>query len=416
MAAEKTIQPITTSEPPVQGSTGSLPPVQKQSFLSWVRVNLLNPWYNAVLTLIGVALIYLFLTIAIPFLITAQWGAVTTNIRILLVGQYPADEYWRVGAGMLPLPLTVGIAWGVWGSMMRTFSLILITVAIVTLLASFMGSSLTPGFQLWFAAGPLLIVFGYIIGRRDFVQPRLVLAFWFVSLLFTLFMLTGFGEDTPIPHVPTNRWGGLLVTILIAQAGIAIVLPMGIVIALARQSDLWFFKATATAYIEILRATPLLALLFLMLIVSPMFLPDITTPDRLLLAFIAIVLNNSAYMAENVRGGLQSVSRGQIEAAQALGLRGTYVTLFIVLPQALRATIPAIVGQFIILFKDTAVIALVGLMDLLGAAYAIILGQDRWRTADPEVFLFVAVVYWIFTFGMSSVSAGVEKRVRAGED
>ena len=417
MAAEKTIGQVSTGElRPEQGSTSSLPPVDEQDLSTWVRVNLFSPWYNAVLTLIGVALIYLLLKSAIPFLITDQWGAVTTNIRILLVGQYPAEGYWRVGIAMMPLPFVVGIAWGVWGSMMRTFSVILISVAILTLITSLLGSSMPPGFQLWFAASPFVIFIGLLIGRRDFVQPRHVLAIWFVFLVFTLFMLRGFGQDTFMPYVSTNKWGGLLVTILIAQAGIAIVLPMGIVIALARRSDLWFFKAAATTYIEILRATPLLALLFLMLIVSPMFLPDITTPDRLFLAFIAIVLNNSAYMAENIRGGLQAVPRGQIEAAQALGLRGTYVTLFIVLPQALRATIPAIVGQFIILFKDTAVIALVGLMDLLGAAYVIILGQDEWRSADPEVFLFVAAVYWIFTFGMSNVSAGVEKRMRAGVD
>jgi general L-amino acid transport system permease protein len=299
---------------------------------------------------------------------------------------------------------------------MRTFSVILIVAAVLTVISSLFGDSMTPGFVLWFAVSPFLILLGYAVGRRDFIGPRHVLIGWFLFLLLTLFFLRGFGEDSAMPYVPTARWGGLLVTILIAQVGIAVVLPIGIIMALARQSNLWFFKIAAMAYIEVLRATPLLALLFLMLIVSPMFLPDVTTPDRLMLAFIAIVLNNSAYMAENIRGGLQSVSKGQIEAAQALGMRGSHVTMVVVLPQAIRATIPAIVGQFIILFKDTAVIALVGLMDLLGAAYAIILGQDAWRTADPEVFLFVAAVYWIFTYGMSSVSTGVEKRMRAGAD
>ena len=407
MAVEKSIEPITA---------GSLRPEEKLSIGAWAQKNLFSPWYNAVLTFIGGVLIVLLLKEAVPFLLNAQWPAVTTNIQILLVGQYPSEELWRVGAGVLPMPFIVGAAWGVWGSMMRTFSVILIVASVLTVISSFFGDSMTPGFVLWFAVSPVLVLLGYTVGRRDFIGPRQVLVGWFLFLLLTLFLLRGFGEDSAMPYVPTDRWGGLLVTILIAQVGIAIVLPIGIVMALARQSNLWFFKGAAMAYIEVLRATPLLALLFLMLIVSPMFLPDVTTPDRLMLAFIAIVLNNSAYMAENIRGGLQSVSKGQIEAAEALGMRGRHVTLFIILPQAIRATIPAIVGQFIILFKDTAVIALVGLMDLLGAAYAIILGQDAWRTADPEVFLFVAAVYWIFTYGMSSVSAGVEKRMRAGAD
>jgi general L-amino acid transport system permease protein len=390
--------------------------VENLGIAGWARKNLFSPWYNALLTLIGAALIYLLLEQSIPFLLTAQWMAVTTNIQIMLVGPYPSEELWRVALGVLPMPFIVGAAWGVWGSMIRTFAVVLIVAGVLTFISSFFGDSITIGLRLWFAGSPFLILLGYAVGRRDFIGPRHVLIGWFLFLLLTLFLLRGFGEDSVMPYVPTARWGGLLVTILIAQVGIAVVLPLGIVMALARQSDLWFFKAAAMAYIEILRATPLLALLFLMLIVSPMFLPDVTTPDRLLLAFIAIVLNNSAYMAENIRGGLQSVSKGQIEAAQALGMRGSHVTLVIVLPQAIRATIPAIVGQFIILFKDTAVIALVGLMDLLGAAYAIILGQDEWRTADPEVFLFVAAVYWIFTYGMSSVSAGVEKRMRSGAD
>ena len=407
MAVENTTELTTTGEPR---------PVEEQSFATWVKLNLFSPWYNTVLTVIGVIVIFFLLKVAIPFLLTAQWAAVTTNIQILLVGQYPSDEIWRVGAGFLSMPFIVGVAWGVWGSMMRTFAVVLIVASVLTVISSLFGDSMTNGFVLWFTVSPFLVLLGYAVGRRDFIGPHHVLIGWFLFLMLTLFLLRGFGEDSAMPYVPTSRWGGLLVTILIAQVGIAIVLPLGIVLALARQSNLWFFKAAALVYIEILRATPLLALLFLMLIVSPMFLPDITTPDRLMLAFIAIVMNNSAYMAENIRGGLQSVSKGQIEAAEALGMRGRHVTLFIILPQAIRATIPAIVGQFIILFKDTAVIALVGLLDLLGAAYAIILGQDAWRTADLEVFLFVAAVYWIFTYGMSSVSAGVEKRMRAGAD
>lgn len=402
------VETITSSTPPLRESIDPL---------TWLRRNLFSPWYNAVLTLLALYLIFTLLNKAVPFLVSAQWAAVTTNLRILLVGQYPQSELWRVGLSFLYIPFLVGIAWGVWGAMMRPFALILIAVAVGTVGTSFLVVSLSLGFQLWFAVSPFVLLAGYMIGRMDFVRPRFVLIAWLVSLVATIFLLRGLGEDSAVlPYVPTMKWGGLIVTVLIAQAGITVVLPIGVILALARQSELWFFKAAAIAYIEILRATPLLCLLFLMLILSPMFLPDITTPDRLLLAFIAIVLNNSAYMAENVRGGLQSVSRGQIEAAQALGLRNLYVTLFIVLPQALRATIPAIVGQFIILFKDVAIVALVGLMDLLGAAYAIILGQDKWRTADPEVFLFVAAVYWVFTYGMSSVSRGVEHRMRAGED
>ncbi len=147
----------------------------------------------------------------------------------------------------------------------------------------------------------------------------------------------------------------------------------------------------------------------------PVVLPDSMIPDRLTRGLIALIMNNAAYMAENVRGGLQSVPAGQTEAAKAVALKQFRITLFVVLPQALRNVLPAIAGQFIILFKDTAVISLLGLHDFLGTAHSIVSGQRVWNGYQPEMFMFVALVYWLFTFSMSKVSANMEKTMGVGE-
>jgi general L-amino acid transport system permease protein len=163
------------------------------------------------------------------------------------------------------------------------------------------------------------------------------------------------------------------------------------------------------------RGVPLVSLLFMTQVILPLFLPEDLRIDRVLRALIAITLFSAAYMAENVRGGLQAVPRGQVEAARALGLSGPQVMLYIVLPQALRAVIPAIVGQFISLFKDTSLVVIVGMLDIVGIGKSIVLGNVQWIDQQREVYVFLAVVFWVFTFSMSYASRKLEEALGVGK-
>ena len=197
--------------------------------------------------------------------------------------------------------------------------------------------------------------------------------------------------------------------------GIVASFPLGVLLALGRRSNLPVAKLLSILFIELVRGVPLVTLLFMTQIMLPLFLPEDVLVDRVLWAFLAITLFSAAYMAENVRGGLQSVPVGQIEAAKALGLSGSRVMLFIVLPQALRAVIPAIVGQFISLFKDTSLVVLVGLLDIVGIGKSIVLGNIQWVGSQREVYVFIAAVFWVFTYSMSYASHRLEAALGVGK-
>ena len=201
---------------------------------------------------------------------------------------------------------------------------------------------------------------------------------------------------------------------MLALVGIVASFPIGVLLALGRRSRLPVVKGLSITFIELVRGVPLVTLLFMSIVIVPLFLPKGTSFDLVLRAVFAITLFSSAYMAENVRGGLAAVPLGQIEGAKALGLGGLQTMLFIVLPQALRAVIPAIVGQFISLFKDTSLVVIVGLLDILGIGKSLFLGNVRWFDAQAEVYLFIAAVFWVFTFSMAYASGKVEEALGVG--
>lgn len=184
--------------------------------------------------------------------------------------------------------------------------------------------------------------------------------------------------------------------------------PLGILLALGRQSSLPIIKWLSTIYIEFVRGVPLISILFMGQIMIPLFLPEYIRPDRVSRAIVALTLFSAAYMAENVRGGLQAVARGQSEAARSLGLNTSLTLVLIVMPQALKISIPAIVGQFISLFQDTTLVAIVGLQDLLGMSDGI-LGNPDFLGRNQEVYLFIGVIYWVFCYAMSIGSRRIEK-------
>ena len=215
-----------------------------------------------------------------------------------------------------------------------------------------------------------------------------------------------------MPTVFTSNWGGLLLTLILAAVGIVVSFPLGVLLALGRRSNLPAIKWFSTAYIETVRGVPLVTILFMAQIMVPIFLPDFRI-DKILRAMLGITLFSAAYMAENVRGGLQAVPKGQHEAAHAIGLNYPLTMLLIILPQALRSVIPAIVGQFISLFKDTSLVTVIGLLDLLGIAKTVIANPD-WLGLQAEVYLFAAAIYFVFSYSMSYISQKIEDALGIG--
>ncbi|MEM9265418.1 MAG: amino acid ABC transporter permease [Cyanobacteria bacterium P01_F01_bin.13] len=208
--------------------------------------------------------------------------------------------------------------------------------------------------------------------------------------------------------IGTNNWGGLTLTLFLAITGIALCFPIGVLMALGRRSNLPIIKGLSIAYIELIRGVPLISILFMGQVMIPLFLPEGVRPDNIVRAIVGLTLFSSAYLAENVRAGLQAIPRGQAEAAASLGLNNPLTLALIVLPQALKTAIPAIVGQFISLFQDTTLLGIVGLVELLGISNSI-LANPKYLGDYAEVYLFIAILYWFFCYAMSLGSRRIEQ-------
>lgn len=215
------------------------------------------------------------------------------------------------------------------------------------------------------------------------------------------------GLDFGLRNVSTNSWGGLTLTLLLAISGIALCFPAGVLLALGRRSKLPVVRAFSVAYIELIRGVPLISILFMGQVLIPLFLPEGVRPDRVVRAIIGLTIFSAAYLAENVRAGLQAVPQGQSEAAQSLGLNKPLTTALIVLPQALKTAIPAIVGQFISLFQDTTLLGIVGLVELLGISQNL-LASPKYLGDYKEAYIFIAAIYWVFCYAMSYGSRKIE--------
>jgi general L-amino acid transport system permease protein len=215
-----------------------------------------------------------------------------------------------------------------------------------------------------------------------------------------------------LSYVPSEFWGGLPLTLLLSTVGFAVAFPLAVALALGRRSELPAIKALCIAYIELVRGVPLVTFLFMAVVMFPLFMPQGLTMDKLLRAQVALVMVIAAYVAEVIRGGLQAVPRGQYEAAASIGLPYWPSTILIVLPQALRVSIPALVNTFIAFFKDTSLVIVIGLFDLLGAAKAVIV-DAKWVGFGVEAYLFVAIVYFAFCYGVSQYSRHLERVLMA---
>jgi general L-amino acid transport system permease protein len=344
------------------------PPPRSAGVFGWLRANLFNSVFNSILTLLAVALIALAVPPIVRWaLIDAIWSApngqachgggacwafIGAKFRFILFGRYPLDEQWR-------------------------------PIAVVVIFIGMMAAACFR--QLW--------------GRRLAVT-------WFVGLSAVFLLMAG---GLPgMRYVETALWSGFPLTLILAVLGMLLGFPLGVLLALGRRSKLPAVRAVCVGYIELVRGVPLITVLFMASLMLPLFLPAGVTIDKLLRAQVAIILFTAAYLAEVVRGGLQAIPKGQIEAADALGLSYLQRTRLIVLPQALAMVIPPLVNNFIGLFKNTSLVLIVSLFDLLGAT-EFALTDSNWQGFAVEADVFIAVIYWSFCFFMSRYSQVLER-------
>jgi len=356
------------------------PPAPTTGTLAWVRQNLFGGWFSTLMTLASLYLIWLIVPPVVRFLLIdavwdgagrddclaekvgrevgACWPFIGAKLPQLVYGFYPPDQYWRVN-----LTLALGAA----------------------LLA------------------PLLIP------RAPYKAANAVV-FFGVFPVVAFFLLVG--GVLGLEHVETRAWGGLLVTLVVSVTGIVASLPLGILLALGRRSQLPVIRTLSVIFIEFWRGVPLITVLFFATYMLPLFLPANWTIDALLRALVGVALFSAAYMAEVVRGGLQAIPKGQYEGAMALGIGYWRMMGLIVLPQVLKLVIPGIVNNFIGLFKDTSLVMVVSILDLLGQLRATF-SDASWATPVTLFtgFAFTGLIYFAFCFGMSRYSLFIERRL-----
>lgn len=355
------------------------PPRRISGPLLWMRTNLFGSPLDTVLTIIAVLLLAWVVPQAWEFLfgkaiwfdpdgklgvacrvegLGACWAFVWDRFDFFIYAFYPQEEYWRINLCFALFALTL--------------------IPMLTPSAPFKALNIAV-FLLVLPPVIYILIQGGVFG---------------------------------LPYVPTDKWGGLTVTLIVSVVGITCSFPLGILLALGRQSKLPIVKGFCILFIELWRAVPLITVLFMASVMLPLFMPQGTTVDKLLRALIGVALFESAYMAEVVRGGLQALPRGQYEAADALGLNYLKRTVFVILPQALKHVIPGIVGSFISLFKDTSLVAIVGIFDLLLTIQNTTNGQD-WKspTTAQTGYITAAIIYWVFCYSMSLYARYWERKL-----
>lgn len=380
----------------------------------WTHDNLFASRGNTILTIVSLSLISYVLYQLLHFiLVGADWTVIEANRRLLALGRFPEGEEWRLWPPIWAIGALIGATYGLWSRVGRTDA-----AAMLLALAFLFGVLFEGTNALLLAVAIGLGVTTYIASQRwlrgtsrEARARLLVISCWALLLPFAITILV------VADGVRTTFWGGIFLNIMLATVGIAGGFPVGVLLALGRTSSLPVVRIPTTVYIEVVRAGPLIAWLFLARFVLLDFMPPILGLDQLdivIRAMIVLAGFTGAYVAEIVRGGLQSLAPGQREAASALGLSTYQSTTLIVLPQALRAVIPALVGQFISLWKDTTLVFALGLTELLdagSAAYA----QFEFIGRQTEVLLFVGLLFWTISFTMSRISQRIETSLGIGQ-
>lgn len=344
-------------------------PLGSRGLILWMRENLFSTPLNVAMTMLGIALILLIIPPFVQWSIIdahfsgntnavctgsngACWVFIKVKLSMYLYGFYPEVDRWRVNLA---------------------YSLFIVVIAAFKYLKQ--GSLKIGVVTLYFIVAYILIR-GGILG------------------------LTG---------VTYDKWGGLMLTIVISAVGILFSFPLGVLFAFGRNSDLPIIKSLSVTYIEVIRAVPLITVLFMSSVILPLFLPEGVTFDKLLRALVGLIIFESAYVSEAIRGGIQAIPSGQYEAADAIGLSYWQKTLLVILPQALKVAIPNLVGIFISLFQNTTLVMIIGLFDLL-AMVQLTSSDSHWLGYETEGYVFVTILFWVFCYAMSRFSNSLEKR------
>ena len=400
------------------------PPRSETGVAGWMLANLFNSWYSGVLTILSAVVIGLVLWFGLKWIIVdADWRVISTLGGRMIIGQYNTEAacpgqncFWRPQAALLLVTALLGMGWGF--NRGRFIMRISVAVAAVLALLAFLPYDFdTMGWdvRLLLLANPLALMAGWSVGRyTPLGTGRSIVIGGVIVFLLTLVLLRGVQGVPVLQPVSVIYWGGLMLNLLLAVAGIVLSLPLGIALALGRRGNLPIVKLMCVVFIEVFRGVPLITLLFMSQVLVPLAFPEGFPVNSLLRAGIVITLFSAAYMAENVRGGLQALNPGQMEAARSLGLPGWQTTISIALPQAIRNVIPAIVGQFIALFKDTSLVYIIGMLDVVEISRAFIQGNVEFLQNAQEVFVFLALVFWIFTYSMSYTSRHIEQVMGVG--
>ncbi|MCO4054748.1 MAG: amino acid ABC transporter permease [Bosea sp.] len=416
-------------------------PAGTKGAVHWIRTNLFSSPLNTILTLIALYIIATTIPAFVKFYVIdavwtgsdrdaclrdkigrevgACWAFVVDRYRYFIYGSYPVDQRWRVN--IIFAAFLISIFWILWEKApARSVGLFFFFgVLPVTAWMLLYGGARS---EFWYMViGAALFawaIYGNVIAMRKgetgvFTRLDSLLKFGILAGMLVFGLAVG-GQGLPV--VETGLWGGILVTLLIASAGIVFSLPLGIALALGRRSKLPIIKMFSVIFIEFVRGVPLITVLFMANVMLPLFVPAEWSPDRLLRPLIGVALFAAAYMAEVVRGGLQAIPKGQYEGAMSLGLGYGQMMRFIVLPQALRIVIPGIVNTFIGLFKDTTLVTIIGIFDFMKTIEASLVDPE-WATPTTRAtgYAFAAIFYFICCWGMSRYSISVERKLAAGQ-
>lgn len=414
------------------------PPLTEKGAIKWLRENLFSGWFNTILTLVGLWLVWSLVSAALPWFLNGVWnasslqecraivaeragpdasGACWAMIRErwhqFLFGFYPQEQYWRPTLAFVLLFVAIApVLFQTLPRKMLWFTIIYPALAFFLLWG---GSVWTPVVAM-FGFVVLVVAYRLLVERLGVPLSAgigvVLMALWWLILDIPIANALSALLPWGLESVASDKFGGFLLAITIGVTAISFSLPLGILLALGRQSDMFLVKTLSVGFIEFIRGVPLITLLFTASLLLQYFLPPNTNFDLILRVIILVTFFAAAYIAEVIRGGLAALPRGQYEAADALGLDYWRAQRLIIMPQALKIAIPGIVSTFIGLFKDTTLVAFVGLLDPLKGVTQIVRADINWKGIYWEPYIFVGAIFFVICFGMSRYSMYLERKLK----
>ena len=380
---------------------------------TWIKDNLFASKLDVFLTLVGAYFIYYIFSLFFTFVFTSDWTLIEVNRKILLVGLFPEEQLWRIWSifyvSSVLLTSTISL---VYGFQIKTSAFYIIMLLIPFWIFTTVNMIFHVAILLLLSLLSYMAIYYLKKTTYKSILSKVIIGSWiiFIPFMFLILVLGGGPKVT--------LWGGFFVNLILAIIAILAGFPLGVIFALGRASSYKTIKLVSVIFIETFRGAPLIAWLFFAWFVLPNFLPDLfslSDINLIIRAMIVLSLFSSAYVAEVVRGGLQSIPKGQKEAATALGLNTFKELFFITLPQAIRIVIPAIVSTFIAIFKDTSLVFILGITDLLRIGRLIPEQQQEFYGKSIEVLLIVALLFWVVSIILSQISRSIENRLNVSQ-